>query len=146
MEEVGARAKIFSLNGLGTQKKQYIEWLLNKCSRPKITPHDILSKDCIDVLADRLITPLQITHYLTQALIKGHITGKKPLDLETIESVLLPDLDSLEPRLARYGYGIPTLCKYLSARKSEVRSYLKGQLIPERTEEFNREIHKLGIL
>ena len=146
MEEIGARAKIFSLNGLGTQKKQYIEWLLNKCSRPKITPHDILAKDCIDLLADRLITPLQITHYLTQALIKGHTTGKKPLDLETIESVLLPDLDSLEPRLARYGYGIPTLCKYLSARKSEVKSYLKGQLIAERTEEFNKEIHKLGIL
>lgn len=147
MEEVGARAKLFSLKLLGaSQKKKYIEWVLRKCSQAKVNPNDIIDKASIDMLAERLITPLQITYYLTQALEKGFRTGKKPLDMETVESVLLPELDALEPKLARNGYDMQDLCKHLSATKSEVRSYFKGQLIAEKTEMFNKEIHKLGIL
>lgn len=97
-------------------------------------------------MAERLITPLQITHYLSLALIKGLTTGTKPIDGEIVESVLSPDLNTLEPKLARHGYGLAVLCEHLSARRNEVRAYLKGQLTAGKTEEFNKEIHKLGIL
>ncbi|MCP4932667.1 MAG: AAA family ATPase, partial [bacterium] len=143
MEEVGARAKVFSLDGLGNQKRPYIEWVLDKCSKPNIKPHDILTKDAIDLLAERLVTPLQITHYLSLALAKGHAIGTKPVDKEIIETILAPDLDALEPKLARHGYSMAVLCEHLNARRSEVRAYLLGKLPSGKTEEFNREIHKL---
>ena len=146
MEEIGARAKIFALEGIDHHKTEYIEWILNCCSKSAIKPHDIVTKEAIELLAERLITPLQITHYLTQALEKGHEAGIKPVDHEIIETILSPDLNSIEPKLARHGYNISVLCKHLNARRSEVRSYLSSQLAPGKTDDFNKEIHKLGIL
>jgi type II secretory pathway predicted ATPase ExeA len=35
MEEIGARAKLFSLDSWGQQKRRYIEWVLEQCSKPK---------------------------------------------------------------------------------------------------------------
>jgi hypothetical protein len=93
-----------------------------------------------------LISPLQIAHYLTLALEKGLTTGTKPIDADIVEAILSPDLDKLEPRLAREGYGINVLCEHLNARRSDVRAYFKGQLAAGKTEEFNKEIHKLGVL
>ncbi len=146
MEEVGARAKVFNLDALGQQKPHYIEWVLEKCSKAKVKPHDILTQEAIELLAEQLITPLQITHYLFLALVKGHTTGTKPVDRDVIESVLSPDLNALEPKLARQGYGMAVLCEHLNARRSDVKAYLRGQLAAGKTEEFNKEIHKLGIL
>ncbi len=146
MEEVGARAKIFNLDAIEGSKSQYIEWILDKCSQPGIKPDDIVSQEAIELLAERLVTPLQITHYLTLAFEKGFETGLKPIDTELIETVLAPDLYAIGPRLARHGYSIAALCEHLNAKPSAVRSYLCGQLEPGKTEEFNREIHKLGIL
>jgi hypothetical protein len=42
----------------------------------------------MELLAERLITPLQINHYLRQALEKGYEAGSKPIDTEMIEIVL----------------------------------------------------------
>lgn len=146
MEEVGARAKIFHLDGLGQQKVRYVEWVLEKCSKAQVKPHDIVSKEAIALLADRLVSPLQIIYYLSLALAKGHTTGTKPVDMETVEAVLSPDLNTLEPKLARHGYSVSVLCEHLNGRRSEVQAYLRGQLAAGKTEEFNKEIHKLGIL
>jgi hypothetical protein len=79
-------------------------------------------------------------------LIKGATTGTKPVDVEIIEAVLSPDLNTLEPKLARQGYNTTALCEHLNARKSEIRAYFNGQLPAARADEFNKEIHKLGIL
>lgn len=146
MEEVGARAKIFSLDNMGPQKEHYIHWVLDKSSKGKVKPHDIVDKEAIALLAERLITPLQINHYLILALMKGHVTATKPVNKEIIEAILAPDLDGLEAKLARQGYGIAALCEHLNARRSEVRAYLQGQLAAGKAEEFHREIQRLGIL
>lgn len=106
MEEIGARAKLFSLDSWGQQKQKYIEWVLTHCSKPKTAIHDIVTPDAINLLAERLITPLQICHYLTLALIKGATTGTKPVDVEIVENILSPDLNTLEPKLARHGYNM----------------------------------------
>jgi len=146
MEEIGARAKLFSLDSWGQQKQRYIEWVLTQCSKPKTSIHDIVTPDAINLLAERLITPLQICHYLTLALIKGATTGTKPVDVEIIEAVLSPDLNTLEPKLARHGYNTTALCEHLNARRNEIKAYFNGQLPAARADEFNKEIHKLGIL
>jgi type II secretory pathway predicted ATPase ExeA len=46
MEEIGARAKLFSLDSWGQQKQRYIEWLLEQCSKPKTPIHDIVATGC----------------------------------------------------------------------------------------------------
>ena len=77
---------------------------------------------------------------------KGCQIGEKQISHETVKTVLSPDLDSLEPSLARHGYNVPILCEYLGATRNEVRAYLRGQLVSNRLEEFNKEIHKLGVV
>ena len=146
LEEVGARTKLFSLDSLGAHKHPYIEWILDNCSKTKIKPHDIFTKEAITLFAERLITPLQITHYLSQALEKGFQIGAKPIDADIAQEVLSPDLNAIEPKLARHGYNMPVLCEFLNARRGEVKAYFLGQLAAGRAEEFNKEILKIGIL
>lgn len=145
-EEVGARTIIFELNTLGVNSAKFIEWLFSNCSKDKIKPHDIMTKEAIELFADRLITPLQITHYLMRALEKGFQLGEKPITLETARSVLSPDLNELEPKLIRHGYGMSVLCDYFNVRRSEMKAYFRGQLPPHRQDEINKEVQKLGIL
>lgn len=146
LEEVGARAKFFELGNLGSNSASLIEWVLDNCSKDKIKPQDILTKEAINLLAERLITPLQIMHYLVNAIEKGYQIGEKPIRDETIKSILSPDLNALEPNLARHGYNVTVLCERLNIKRQEIKSYLRGQLNPHRSEEINKEIYKLGIL
>lgn len=147
LEEVGARAKLFEL---GTPSNHnFIEWLLGNCSKEnkeKIKPQDILTKEAMELLSQRLITPLQITYYLTRAMEKGYQIAEKPIGVDIIKSVLSPELDALESRLARHGYNFNALCDCLSIKRHEIRAYLRGQLPPNRIEELNKEVYKLGIV
>jgi len=59
---------------------------------------------------------------------------------------LSPDLNLLEPNLARHGYSFGVLCDKLNIKRQEIKAYLRGQLNPNRLEEINKEIHKLGVL
>ncbi len=74
MEEIGARSKLFCIEGFGENKIKFINWIFSKCSNPNTKVNDIITKEAICLLADRLITPLQIIPYLTQSLNKGFIT------------------------------------------------------------------------
>ncbi|MGP5450454.1 ExeA family protein [Pseudomonas helleri] len=146
LEEVGARTKVFQLDGLGPQRREFIEWVLANCCKAGAQPPAIFTEAAVEFLAERLITPLQISYYLSRALAKGVLVGANPVDVDLVKTVLSPDLDGLEARLARNGYGINALCGHLGARRAEVRAYLAGQLPPGRAEDFNKEIHKLGVL
>ena len=99
------------------------------------------------MLASSLVTPLQINHYLTRALEQAYLSGTKPITVEIIESILVPDLDGIEAKLARSGYNLQALCEVLNSRPSEVKAYLLGQLNnTNKLAEFNKEIYKLGII
>ncbi len=78
-----------------------------------------------------------IRHYLTLALIKGGNHRHKTVDVEIIEAVLSPDLNTLEPKLARHGYNTTALCEHLNARRNEIKAYFNGQLPAPRADEFN---------
>jgi type II secretory pathway predicted ATPase ExeA len=64
-EETGARTTVFELEGIQGQQRRYITWLLEQCA-PSMDPMDIVTPEALDLLAERLLTPLQIQHYVTR--------------------------------------------------------------------------------
>ena len=62
-----------------------------------------------------------------------------------MESVLASNLNGLEPKLTRHGYDVKSLAEQFSLRPKEVRSFLSGQLAPERAQEITNEMLAAGI-
>ena len=60
LEEIGSRTTVFDLDGIAASKRNFIEWLLQKCTKSETDIHSILTEEAIDLLAERLFTPLQI--------------------------------------------------------------------------------------
>lgn len=146
MEEIGARAQLFQLNNWVENKAHYTSWILKQCGHKEIHQDEIITQEAMELLVNSLVTPLQINHYLTQAMEQAYIAGIKPITTEIMESILVPDLDGIEAKLARYGYNLQALCEVLNARPSEVKAYLAGQLNSNKLSEFNKEIYKLGVI
>jgi type II secretory pathway predicted ATPase ExeA len=146
MEEIGARTQIFQLNHWIENKEAYCAWLFKHCVKGSFKVSDIITQEAIDSLVTSLVTPLQINHYLALAMEHAYLACAKPITTEIIQSVLVPDLDGIEARLARNGYNLQALCEVLNARPSEVKAYLIGQLTSNKLAEFNKEINKLGVI
>jgi hypothetical protein len=143
-EETGARTTVFEFEGIQGQQRRYITWLLEQCA-PTAGPMDILPSAALDLLAERLSTPLQIEHYLTRILEQAYRLGEKPVTPAIVEQTLAPDMHDLEPTLTRYGYNIKPLSELLNIRQAEVRAFLHGQLPPGRTEELHRQLLAAGL-
>ena len=105
----------------------------------------IITEDAIDLLSDRLATPLQIQHYIALAFEEAFRVGVKPVSQDVIDSVIARDINDLEPRLTRYGYSVKTLAGVLHVRQNVVKSFLQGQLPPGQTQEIQNEMLALGI-
>jgi len=146
MEEIGARTQLFQLNHWVENKEHYGAWLFKQCCRKDVKMLEIITQEAIDLLISSLVTPLQINYYLTQAMEQAHLSCTKPITTEIIQSVLVPDLDGIEAKLARNGYNLQALCEILNSRPSEIKAYLLGQLNTNKLAEFNKEIYKLGII
>lgn len=145
MEEVGHRMTIFNLDGIVASKREYIEWLLEKCTKPGTAVDTIFSIEAIDFLADRLVTPLQIEHYLTLAVEEAFTIGVRPVTVEIVASVIAKDIDELESKLTRFGYNARTLAQILNVRPAVLKSFFQGQLPPGRTQELQNEMLAAGI-
>jgi len=143
-EETGARTTVFEFEGIQGHQRRYITWLLEQCA-PDGAPSDILAPDALELLAERLSTPLQIQHYLTRILEQAHRFGEKPATPTIVNATLAPDMHELEPTLTRYGYNVKALSELLHIRQAEVRSFLHGQLPPGRTEDLHRQLLAAGI-
>ncbi len=57
MEEIGSRATIFKLEGLGSEKRTYIKWLLTQSTAPKTKIEGIITEDALATLSEKLSTP-----------------------------------------------------------------------------------------
>ena len=57
MEEIGSRATIFELEGLGNEKRKYIKWLLMQSVAPKTKIEGIITEDALATLSEKLSTP-----------------------------------------------------------------------------------------
>jgi type II secretory pathway predicted ATPase ExeA len=143
-EETGARATVFEFEGIQGHQRRYITWLLEQCA-PDVAPSDIVAPDALELLAERLITPLQIQHYLARILEQAHRLGEKPVTPTIVNATLAPDMHELEPTLTRYGYNVKALSELLHIRQAEVRSFLHGQLPPGRTEDLHHQLLAAGI-
>jgi len=146
MEEIGARTQLFQLNHWVENKEHYGTWLFKQCCRKDIKMAEIITQEAMDLLISSLVTPLQINYYLTMAMEQAHLSCTKPITTEIIQSVLIPDLDGIEAKLARNGYNLQALCEILNSRPSEIKAYLLGQLNTNKLAEFNKEIYKLGVI
>lgn len=145
LEEIGARAEVFTLEGIRSHQRQYIEWLLNECAIEGTQPEDVLTEEAIALLAERLATPLQVEHYLRRALEEAHKVACKPVTKEIVEMVLSVGLEDLEPSLIRHGYNAKVLAELLNIRTGEVRSFFQGQLPPTRVQDKEEQMLKIGI-
>jgi type II secretory pathway predicted ATPase ExeA len=145
MEEIGARATLFEIEGFGQDKGKYLNWLLAQAMEPKSKLTDVLTEAAAGLLCERLATPLQFEKYLTLAFEEGYRVGQKPVDADTVESVLTTGLDALEARLTRNGYSVKVLSEILNAKPREIRSFLCGQLPPGRAQEFHQELLAAGV-
>jgi len=145
LEEIGARATVFELEGLKGQQKTYIAWLLTQCMKAKTKTEDILTAEASALLAEWLITPLQIEHYLTLALEQAYRLGEKPVTAEIVEATMASDIDELEPTLIRHGYTPRALTELLNVRPAEVRALFHGQLPEDRANDLKQVLLKTGI-
>jgi hypothetical protein len=96
-------------------------------------------------VAECLATLLQIEHYLTLALEQAYRFGEKPVTPEIIATVMAPDIEALEPTLARQGYNVKTLAELLNTRPPEIRAFLQSRLPPGRAEELKQQLLGTGI-
>ena len=145
IEEIGARTKVFSIDNAIGNKEKFIEWLLKQCLEDKVKIQDVITVEAIKRLADALITPLQIEYYLTKAMRQAYQMGEKPIPVDLIDKVLLPDLNSLEAELSRNGYPFSAICELLQATPKETKEFLCGKPNVPRRGEFLQQIHSVGI-
>ena len=92
MEEIGYRTTIITFEGIAGQQRPYIAWLLKACVATGTDPAEIVEDAAVDLLAQRLTTPLQIEQYLTRALEEGFRVGERPITPQLIETILSPQL------------------------------------------------------
>lgn len=145
MEEIGGRTTILHLEGIRGSEKQYIGWLIGQCLRKDTDPSEVFTETAIDYMAEKFSTPLQINHYAWKSLVKAHQIGQKPVDLDTLQTIISDDLNGIEANLKRHGYNIKTISETVDARPGEIRSFFKGRLGSSRAKEIQDEILKLGI-
>jgi type II secretory pathway predicted ATPase ExeA len=145
MEEIGARATVLTLEGIKGSRKEYLDWLLGKCASGRTKPQDIICSDALDLIADRLTTPLQMNQYLEMAVEEAYKSGVKPITVEVVESVLAKDLDGMEARLARNGYQASAIAEILNVRPAVIKSLFNGQLEPVKAQELKSELLAAGV-
>lgn len=145
MEEIGCRTEIFSLDGAIDSRREYIEWLLNECSLDDVAPHQIFEPESIDLLAERLTTPLQIEQHLNLALEAGHEADEKPVTASLVESILSKSLSDWESTLTRHGYDHRSLAGLLKVPQGEIRQLFSGELEPSRTKELHDKLLVVGL-
>jgi type II secretory pathway predicted ATPase ExeA len=119
MEEIGSRATIFELEGLGSEKRTYIKWSLTRSTAPQTKNEAIITEDALALatLSEKLSTPMQFEFYLTRALEEAHKVGQKPVEADIIDNVLAKDINGLEPRLTREGYNTTMSWRNFSMRR-----------------------------
>ncbi len=60
LEKIGSRTTIFDLDEITASKRDFIEWLIQKCTKSETDIHCILTEEAVDLLAERLHTPCKL--------------------------------------------------------------------------------------
>lgn len=143
MEEVGSRCTFFALEGVKGLQRSFISWLLEQCG--ELSESELLTDEAAELMASRLVTPLQIIQYLDLGFEEAYQVGQKPVSAEMIEGVLAQDINGLESTLTRSGYGLKVVAELVNVRPTEIRSFLQGRLSASRAQELRDEMLAVGI-
>ena len=119
--------------------------LLGECIADDVETDAVIEPAALDLMAQRLRTPLQFAEHLNRAFGAGLCTGQKPVTADIVEATLAPDFDDLEPRLTRQGYSVKVLAEQFHARPLEIRRFLNGQLEAGRTRELADRMRTAGL-
>ena len=96
MGEIGSHATIFELEGLGSEKRTYIKWLLTQSAAPKTKTEGTIHRRRFSYPSQKLSTPLQFEFYLTRALEELTRLVRNRWELtDMIDSVLAKNLTGL---------------------------------------------------
>lgn len=145
MEEIGHRTDVLPFDGLGEETRPYLDWLLTACVTADVPIDRLIEPEALDVLAERLSTPLQFAEHLNRTFEEGFRLGAKPVTPEIVEATFAPDFNDLEPRLTRQGYSAKILSDQFDARPAEIRRFLNGQLDSVRTRELANRMRAAGL-
>ena len=145
MEEIGYRTAIFSLDGLIGSTRGYIEWLLSKCMDSGSKWQKVITTEAVNLLGEKLRTPLQIEQHLSLAFEEAYQTGEKPVSETLVESILSKQIDDLEPTLTRHGYNVKSLAEQFNTKPAEIRSLFKGQLDAVRAQDLREQMLAAGL-
>ncbi len=145
MEEIGYRTAIFSVDGLIGSQTKYIQWLLSKCMDSGSKWQEVITPEAVNLLGEKLRTPLQIEQHLSLAFEEAYHTGEKPVTEALVDSILSKQIDDLEPTLTRHGYSIKSLAQQFNTRPAEIRSLFKGQLDAVRAQDLREEMLAAGL-
>jgi hypothetical protein len=145
MEEIGYRSTLFTLEGMVGSQREYITWLIKSCMAEGAKVSDILAAEAIDLLSEKLRTPLQIQQHLMLAMESAYQVGEKPITKAIVESVLSKQIDDLEPMLTRHGYDVRSLAEQFNAKPAEIKALLKGQLDAARRKELAEQMLSAGL-
>ena len=63
----------------------------------------------------------------------------------SVPSTLCPQIDDLEPQLARHGYDTKSLADQFDAKPAEIRQLLRGGLDPARARELTDDMRAAGL-
>lgn len=145
MEEIGHRTTKFAFDGLGDEGRAYLDWLITGALVKGVKPKDIIAPEALDLMADRLSTPLQFAEHLTRAFTEAFHLGTKPVTREIVGETLSLGFNDLDARLARIGYSAKTLAEQFDARPAEINKFMRGKLDSERTQELTDAMRKAGL-
>ncbi len=145
MEEIGYRSSVFTLEGMVGSQREYITWLIQSCLVDGAKLSDVLTVEAIELLSQRLRTPLQIQQHLMLAMEAAYQVGEKPVTGAIVESVLSKQIDELEPTLTRHGYDARGLAEQFHAKPAEIKLLFRGQLDATRTKELTDQMLMAGL-
>ena len=146
MCEIGHRTRTFTFDGVADSRREFIEWLLDRCTDDKTTPEDIFSPQAIELIAERSATALQIQENLNKILIVGHETAERPISTDLVESgFAATEQSAWLATITRHGYDVRSLSEYLNVKQSEVKQLFAGQFDPMRTSELNEQLRVVGL-
>jgi hypothetical protein len=145
MEEIGFRTSIYSIDGAIDSRRQFIEWLLSECVREGVTPQEILESAAIDLLAEKLVTPLQIEQHLMLAFEAGYNINEKPVSASVVSTILSGAASNLEAILTRLGYDHKSVAGLLNVSQAEAKQFVTGQLDAPRSAELHEQLLVVGL-
>lgn len=145
MEEIGYRTSTYSLDGAIDGRRQFIEWIIEQCAQEDVKINDVFEPEAIDLLAEKLVTPLQIVEHLTRTLEAGHAANEKPVTASIVSTVLSGLIEDLEATITRCGYDHKSLADLLNVSQAEAKQFITGRMDGARAADLHEQLLVVGL-